>query len=64
MKTTKQEVVAVLEYIFRHLPTQEERQAAVSAIEALQADYGMTEKQACDLVFSRVFNSKSKQKFH
>jgi len=64
MKTTKQEVVAVLEYIYRHLPTQEERQAAVSAIESLQSDYGMTEKQACDLVFSRVFSSRAKQKYH
>lgn len=64
MKTDDEELVAVLEYIYQYLPTYEQQQAAVTAIETLQADFGLTEKEACDLVFSEILKQQPQQTIH
>ena len=58
------DMAAVLDYICEFLPTYEQQQAAVYAIETLQADFGLTEKEACDLVFSEILKHQPAHTLH
>ena len=64
MNMEDDDLTAVLDYICEFLPTQAQQQAAVYAIETLQADFGLTEKEACDLVFSEILKQQPPQTLH
>ena len=64
MSIIDDDVLEVFAEICEGLPSVEEQQAAVSAIEDLQDMYELSEQQACDFVLGGIFNPIPKDKLH
>ncbi len=64
MSYIDEDLLAVFAEICEGLPSVEEQQAAVHAIEDLQDKYELSEQDACDFVLGGTFNPIPKAKLH